>query len=123
MLHAVFAMIPTTIQTTRPAQLTDAAFNPIAETLRGAEPRLFFAAAAVGFVAGLGQAHPTHPQGACFLLILGRVNAAIATNLLRRLAKQLAVMLEAGNQARRFVGIADQEPILRNQPAVCKRMS
>lgn len=112
-------MIPTTIQMSRAAQLTDATFNSIAEVLRGAEPGLsFLPTTPFGFVAGLRQAHPSYPQHPCVLLILGRVNAPIAADVPGWFAQHLLVMLKTGQEELDFVWIANQEAILRNQSAV-----
>ena len=97
--HPGIAMSQTAIQSPSATQLTDAAFNPIAETLRCPEPQLLLVSATpVCLVARLGQAHPAHAQGPRCLFIAGRVNASITADFLRQFAKQLAVMLHAGEQ-------------------------
>lgn len=68
--HPCLTMSQTAIQIPGAAQLIDAAFNPIAETLRRPEPGLLLVAATlVRLVAGLGQAHSAHPQSPRFLFI------------------------------------------------------
>src|SRR3970282_2314308 len=117
--HPCVAMSQTAIQTSGAAQLTDAAFNPIAETLGRPKPGLLLVSATpVRLVTRLGQAHSTNAQDPRFLFIAGRVNAPITADLLGRFAKQLAVTLHTGNQILGFVRIAHQEAVLANQPAL-----
>src|SRR5574337_1848278 len=60
--HSGASMIETAVQTPRPPQLADPAFDPVAETPCNPEPGLMLPAmSACALVARLGQAHPPHP--------------------------------------------------------------
>src|SRR6266568_4845766 len=79
--QAAPAMIETTIQSARPAQVADPSFDAVAEAQRRPKPRLPFPPfAARRFVAWLGQADTAHTQSAQLALVLGRVQPAVATD-------------------------------------------
>src|SRR3972149_3952885 len=81
--HTYFAMRQAAIQMAGASQLANAALDPVAEPLSGAEPGLsLVVAATVGLVTGLRQAYMTYPQSPRLLFVVGRVNAAIATHFL-----------------------------------------
>lgn len=117
--HTYFAMRQAAIQMAGASQLANAAFDPIAEPLGGAKPGLpFVVAATIRLITWLGQADMIHPQSLRLLLVVGRVNAAITTDFFRWFAKDLAVIAQAGDQQRRFIGITLQETIFANQPSI-----
>lgn len=117
--HADFTMSQTAVQVAGASQLADAAFNSIAETLSGSKPGLLFLLATmVGLIAGLRQAHMTHPQGTGLLLVFGRMNAAIATNFMGWFSEHLAMMLQTGNKKLRFIRVALQQTIFTDQASV-----
>jgi len=69
--HAYFAMSQAAVQMSGASQLADAAFDPIAEALRGAKPGLpFMVAATVGLITWLGQADMLDSQSLRLLLVV-----------------------------------------------------
>src|SRR3972149_6617672 len=117
--HAYFAMSQAAVQMPCASQLADAAFDPIAEPLSGAKPGLpFVVAATVGLITWLWQADMIHPQSLRLLLVVGRVNAAIAAHFLRRFTKHLAVIAEAGEQKLGFIRVALQKGVFADQTAL-----
>jgi hypothetical protein len=121
--HADFAASQAAIQMPGASELADASFDPVTEGLCSAKPGLVFVVAArVRLIPGLRQADALHAQEACPLFVGGRVNAAIATDFFGWFAKEQAVMAQAGEQQRCFMGIALQETILAYQPALDLRI-
>src|SRR3972149_8949727 len=112
-------MIETTVQPARAAQMTDAAFDPIAIAPGRAEPGLMLIALP-GFrlVAGLRQAHALDAQFPGLTFILGRVDTAVATYFARGFTEPTPMSFQTGQQLIGIGWIAGQNAILADQAAV-----
>src|SRR3972149_6431681 len=113
------AMIETTVQPPRAAQVTDAAFDAVAEAAGGAEPRVVLMSLP-GFrlVAGLGQAHAPHAQFPGLAFIRGRIDPAIAAHFTRSFAELTPMGFQTGLQLIGIRRIAGQNAILADQAAI-----
>src|SRR5512139_2701330 len=112
-------MIETPPQASRAAQVTNAPFNPTAKFPSGAEPSLALVALPLlRLVARLGQTDTFDAGGPGFLLIGGRVDAAIATQFPRGMAELLLMDFQTGWQLIGIGRIAFQDPILTDQAPV-----
>ena len=112
-------MIETTVQPTRAAQVTDAAFDAVAEAAGGTEPRLMLLSLpGLGLVAGLGQAHAPYAQFPGLAFIRGRIDPAIAAHFTRGFAELTPMGFQTGLELLGIRRIAGQNAILADQAAI-----